>query len=283
MKTFAHARQPLHRGRQTAGNRSSGPALSPRRSVVGTVLRQEVSGGGGAVQGAKTTTCTTDEAKKTQKLAEDARIDGLGWVECAQNALDHLREAWRLNRQDILEGRQWLRKGTAVCAFDSNFNINQKDPAYGTTQFHLEDRLRQLRAVMSKPVAYACQPASDPNCQSDETGQTHAYVRGTAPKIYFCPPFRDDSDFAIQVGSVIHEFAHLCPGVGDAEYAFGDLVTDDFEGPGTTGRTCSQGLKFQKEPSVLTNTADAIAGFVAHIGLSGACVEQGEESEGASP
>jgi hypothetical protein len=205
--------------------------------------------------------CSTAEVQRTTQLAEDARTQALPQLTLALRALDRLHSRWIENKADLLAGRVHLR-GEVMCAFNSNFNITQSDPDYGVRQIWVMKRLRQLERRMSTTVAYACDSESSDVCASGNI-DTVAYVRDHRPPIHFCSYFRDDPDQTAQQATVIHEYAHLLPGVGDAGgYALG--------GFGAQVMTCATNAKFQAASDVLTNTADALAGFVLHIGQTGA-------------
>lgn len=203
-------------------------------------------------------TCSSTDAKNTTKFAEQGRTDALPFVQLAQKGLDRLHSAWIENKSDLLAGTKKL-EGVPVCAFNSNFNIDQSDPEYGVRQIRVSNRLAHLEKRLNKPAAYACQPASDPICTGKDM-DTVAYVVNHQPPINFCPQFYNDTDPLNRQTIVTHEFAHLLPGLGDAGgYALGGLL-------GAQSITCSMNFKFKTSSDVLTNTADAIAGFVMHIG-----------------
>ena len=204
--------------------------------------------------------CTSTEVADTTSLAETARTASLPWVQLARRALDRLHNRWAFHKRDIIGSRRALA-GVPVCAFNSNFNINARDPDYGVRHISVASRLRQLERWMGSPVAYTCQPSGDPQC-SGRNQDTVAYVRGGRPPIHFCSQFRTDPDQLSRQGTVIHEFAHLLPGVDDSGgYALG--------GFGAQVMTCSTGYKFSAASDVLTHTADAVTGFVMNIGLEG--------------
>ncbi len=203
------------------------------------------------------TTCTKTDQTNTTKFAEQGRTDTLSWVQLAQKGLDRLHSTWISNKSD-LAGTRTLQ-GVPVCAFNSNFNIDQSDPEYGVRQIRVSNRLRQLEKRLSKAVPYACSPDSDPMC-SGKNMDTVAYVVNHQPPIHFCPQFYTDVDPLNRQTVVTHEFAHLLPGVGDdGGYAMGGLF-------GAQVVTCSRNFKFKAASDVLAKTADALAGFVMHIG-----------------
>jgi hypothetical protein len=205
--------------------------------------------------------CTTAEIARTAAQAEAGRTSSLPWVRLARVALDRLHSRWIDNKADILAGRRTLG-GEIVCAFDSNFNITQRDPDYGVRQISLMSRLRQLESRLGRAAASACQPDDDPVCLGNDR-DTVAYVRGGQPPIHFCPQFRDDPDLMNQQSTVLHEYCHLLPGVHDqGGYALG--------GFGAQVMTCQAGFKFTAASNILTNTADALTGFAMHIGQTGA-------------
>ncbi|MDP9342042.1 MAG: hypothetical protein M3Q23_08070 [Actinomycetota bacterium] len=205
--------------------------------------------------------CTADEALRTSRLAERARSDSLPFLASARVALDRLHGRWIDNKPDLLSGARRL-EGEVACAFNSNFNITPTDPDYGVRQIWLMSRLRSLESKMSVTAPTACETGDDSEC-SGTSQDTVAYVRGGRPPIHFCPQFRDDPDAMSRQANVIHEYAHLLPGVHDqGGYALG--------GFGAQVMTCSTGFKFRASSDVLTNTADALAGFVMHIGQGGA-------------
>jgi len=203
--------------------------------------------------------CKPDEAKRADKQADSARQAALPLVQKARVAQQHIESQWSNAKADLIAGRRTLT-GEAVCAFNSNFNITPRDPNYGVRQINVEMRLQHLAARMSKAVATECQPSGDPECSGTHR-DTVAYVRGGQAPIHLCPQFRDDPDILGQQTTIVHEFAHFLPGVGDAGgYAFGGL--------GAETSTCDVGTKFKAESGVLTNTADALAGFVMNVGES---------------
>lgn len=192
-------------------------------------------------------------------LAEQARKSALESVKKARSGLDRLHSRWIENKADILRGARTL-KGDVVCAFDSNFNISQRDPDYGVRHIRVMFRLKSLERRLENPKIYSCQPAVDPQCTGTHR-DTVAYVRGGVPPIHFCPQFGED-DLIGQEVTVTHEFGHLVPGVKDeGGYAFG--------GMGAQLATCSTGMKFSADSDVLTRTADALAGFVSNVSGSG--------------
>jgi hypothetical protein len=205
--------------------------------------------------------CNTLEVQRTTQLAEDGRTQSLPYLALARRALDRLHSRWIDNKADLLAGRLHLR-GEVMCAFNSNFNITQSDPDYGVRQIWVMERLRHLETRMSTAAAYACDSESSDVCAT-QNSDTVAYVRDHRPPIHFCPHYRDGLDSIGQQATVIHEYAHLLPGVGDAgDYALG--------GWGAQVMTCSPNFKFTAASDILTNTADALAGFVMHIGQTGA-------------
>jgi hypothetical protein len=202
--------------------------------------------------------CTPDERKKLAKHVEEARIASLPFVASARVALDRLHGRWIDNKAELLAGKRNLA-GEVTCAFNSNFNITPKDPEYGVRQIQVMARLKSLDSRMSKPVATECQPSGDPLCSNDNH-DTIAFVVNHQPPIHFCSQFREAGDEVDRQTTVVHEFTHLMPGVSDqGGYALGGLF-------GAQAMTCSTGLKFKADSLTLTNTADALAGFVMHIG-----------------
>jgi len=206
-------------------------------------------------------TCTADQAARTGRLAEQARTDSLPFLASARVALDRLHGRWIDNKPDLLSGARRL-EGEVAWAFNSNFNITPTDPDYGVRQIWVMSRLRSLESRMSAATPAACETGDDPVCGGTNQ-DTVAYVRGGRPPIHYCPQFRDDPDAMSRQANVVHEYAHLLPGVHDqGGYALG--------GFGAQVTTCSTGVKFRAGSDVLTNTADALAGFVMHIGQRGA-------------
>jgi hypothetical protein len=205
--------------------------------------------------------CTANEVSRTNTQAEAARTASVPWVQQARIALDRLHSRWIDNKAELLAGRRTL-SGEVVCAFNSNFNITQNDPDYGVRQIWVMSRLRQLESRLSRAVPYACQPDDDPICLGNDR-DTVAYVRGGQPPIHFCSQFRDDVDAMNQQSTVVHEYTHLLPGVHDqGGYALG--------GFGAQVMTCQTNAKFHAASDVLANTADALTGFVMHIGQTDA-------------
>jgi hypothetical protein len=205
--------------------------------------------------------CTANEVNRTNTKAEAARTASVPWVQLARAALDRLHSRWIDHKGDLLAGRSTL-SGQVVCAFNSNFNITQSDPDYGVRQISVMSRLRQLESRLNRAVAYACQPEDDPICLGSDQ-DTVAYVRGGQPPIHFCSQFRVEPDTLSQQSTVVHEYTHLLPGVHDqGGYALG--------GFGAQVMTCQTGAKFRSTSDVLANTADALTGFVMHIGQTDA-------------
>jgi hypothetical protein len=208
--------------------------------------------------------CTAAEVARTNREAETARTASVPWIGQARTALERLHSRWINEKADLLAGRRTL-EGEIVCAFNSNFNITQRDPNYGVRQIQVMSRLRQLDSRMNRAVTYTCQPDDDPICVGNNQ-DTVAYVRGGQPPIYFCRQFRENPDTISQQSTVIHEYAHLLPGVHDT----GGYALNGF---GAQVMTCSTGVKFTAASDVLTNTADALTGFVMHIGQTGAVAD----------
>jgi hypothetical protein len=203
------------------------------------------------------TPCTAKEITRVNAQAEAARSASLPWVRMARQALDRLHGRWIENKADVLASKRTL-SGQVVCAFDSNFNITQRDQNYGVQQIRVSSRLKQLESRLGRVAAYACQPDDDPVC-TGKGQDTVAYVRGGQPPIHFCPQFREDPDALGQQSTVVHEYSHLLPGVTDeGGYALG--------GMGAQIMTCQAGAKFRAPSDVLGHTADALTGFVMHIG-----------------
>lgn len=201
--------------------------------------------------------CTAAEVNRTSAQAEAARTASVPWVGQARLALDRLHSRWIDNKADLLAGRRALT-GQVVCAFNSNFNITQSDADYGVRQISAMSRLRHLETRLGRAVAYTCQPDDDPICLGGNR-DTVAYVQGGQPPIHFCSQFRDDPDAINQQSTVVHEYSHLLPGVHDqGGYALG--------GFGAQVMTCQTGAKFRATSDILVNTADALTGFVMHIG-----------------
>jgi hypothetical protein len=218
--------------------------------------------------------CTAKQIASLNSKAENARTASVPWVAQARSAVDRLQSRWIDNKADILAKNITLT-GEVVCAFDSNFNINQRDADYGVEQIKVAARLKHLESRLSKPVAYACQPDDDPICLG-KPGQpdTIAYVLGGKAPIHFCQEFLEGNDEISDQATVIHEYSHLLPGVTDqGGYALG--------GFGAQVMTCSTGAKFKATPDVLRNTADALAGFVMHIGQTNAADLKVTQGSGA--
>lgn len=205
--------------------------------------------------------CSQADIKTTNDFAEAARKESLPFVQLARTALDRLHSAWINHKADLLAGTRQLR-GEVVCAFNSNFNTTQRDENYGVRQINLMMRLKNLEAKISKPVTYSCQSLKDPECSGKHL-DTVAYVRGSQPPVHFCRQFRQSVDSLFRQSVVTHEFAHFLPGVLDqGGYAFGGL--------GAGVMTCSVNAKFKAKSEDLVHTADAITGFVMHIGQKNA-------------
>ena len=208
------------------------------------------------IQNRPAVNCTAEEVAKTTKLAKTARIATLPWIQLARRALDRLHSRWINHKTEIIAGSKTL-SGNPVCAFDSNFNISQRNADYGVNHIRVARRLRSLESKMRRDVAYSCQSVTDQQCSGPDNSDTIAYVRGGQPPIHFCKEFRDDIDPMNHRGVVTHEFAHLLPGVGDA---------GGYAAPSPQATTCARNVKFSAATSDLRNTADALTGFVLHIG-----------------
>lgn len=205
--------------------------------------------------------CTAAEVQDTNKQAEAGRVAGLPFVAQAYTALGTIMTK------------------DALCAFASNFNTLGDDPAFQTRRLIVARRLNGLAAAMRSSVPYTCQPADDPVCmEGGKTPDVVAYVSDHKPPIKFCPPFRGlANETTLQQAIVIHEFAHLVGGVDDAGgYAFGGVI-------GTDSMTCDVGIKFKAKGDVLINTADALAGFVMHIGQTAAASAPTPKTGKANP
>lgn len=111
---------------------------------------------------------------------------------------------------------------------------------------------------MRKAVDYACPPAGDQKCASEPDGDTMAYIQGGKPPIHFCREFRTDLDELSRQRTAIHEYTHLVGSSDDGGYA----------DPAPQAMMCTAGRKFKAKSKILDNTADAITGFVMHIGLT---------------
>lgn len=237
-------------------------ALHPPRPAAGgtvTLHRQTGggSGGGGQTQGyTPPATCDAAAQTRTEQIATDAYNVVLPYVALAETALTRLHSAWIDHKAELLAGTKTL-SGAPVCAFDSNFNITQRHEEYGVRQIRAMRRLSALNRRMSQGAGYVCLPASDPNCTSNTDGDTEAYVVNNQPPIYFCPPFSDSLEMIGQQSTVLHEYAHLLPGVGDQ---------GGYAAFGAQSITCAAGIKFSADSADLVNTADALAGFAMHVG-----------------
>lgn len=204
--------------------------------------------------------CSTEEVQRTTRLAEEARARALSFLALSRRALYRLHHVWTSRRAELLAGSIHLRS-EIVCAFNSNFNITESDPEYGIRTTWVAQRLQRLERQMSAAVAYACDSESSDVCASGNI-DTVAYVRGNRPPIHFCIQFRQEHDPLKRLATVIHEYAHLVSGVDDAGgYAMG--------GEGAQVMTCRPNSKFHATSEVLANTADALTGFVLHIGNTG--------------
>lgn len=186
--------------------------------------------------------CTAEEAKETSNQAEAARATSLPFVASAVKALGS------------------VANNSLLCAFASNFNTTGDAPEFQTRRLIVGRRLAALASKMKTVVPFACVPADDPVCMKPGKADTVAYVVDHKPPIKFCPSFRGlvDDMTGLQQAIVIHEYAHLVGGI------------DDSGGYASTGAqigTCTVNSKFKAQGDVLINTADALTGFVMHIGL----------------
>ncbi len=227
---------------------------------AGGVIHRQTGGGsgsGGQTQGyTPPATCDAAAQTRTEQIATDAYNVALPYVALAETALTQLHSAWINHKEEVLAGTKTL-SGTPVCAFDSNFNITQRNQDYGVRQIRVMSRLSALNRRMSRGVGYVCLPASDPHCSSNADGETEAYVVDHQPPIYFCPPFTASMELIGRQSTVLHEYAHLLAGVGDQ---------GGYAAFGAQSITCAAGIKFSADSADLANTADALAGFVMHVG-----------------
>jgi hypothetical protein len=186
--------------------------------------------------------CTTQEAKETSKQAEDARVASLPLVADAVKALGSVANS------------------ALLCAFASNFNTPGNAPEFQTRRLIVAKRLAALSSVMKTAVPFSCVPADDPVCMKPGKGDTVAYVVGHKPPIKLCPTFRSLADdmTSIQSAIITHEYAHLVGSIDDS---------GGYADPGPQFGTCTVNSKFKAQGDVLINTADALTGFVMHIGL----------------
>jgi hypothetical protein len=185
--------------------------------------------------------CTAEEATETSKQAEAARVGGLPYVTDAVKALGTVVDS------------------SVLCAFSSNFNTAGNDPLFQTRRMIVERRLNALSSKMKTAVPFKCVPADDPVCMKPGQGDTAAFVFDHKPPINFCPSFRNwAGSEPLQQSIVIHEYAHLVGNVDDS---------GGYSMMGNTVGTCGVGTKFKAPGDVLINTADALTGFVMHIGL----------------
>lgn len=222
------------------------------RTVSRAVYRQKTGGGTTTTS----TKCSAANQKKTEQMAEDAYKAVVPFLGPAEQAMTNLHSAWINDKADLLAGRKTLR-GVPVCAFNSNFNTSQKDADYGVFQIRVMKRLAQLARKMKKQVGYVCATAKDKYCTSETDGDTEAYVLNGQPPIHFCPPFTSSFELMGRQSTVLHEYAHLLPGVGDK---------GGYAALGAHSMTCALNVKFSGKTKDLVNTADALAGFVMHIG-----------------
>lgn len=186
--------------------------------------------------------CTAEESKATEDQVEAARKSSLPMVAAAVRALGTTAD------------------NSLLCAFSSNFNTPGDAPEFQSRRLIVGRRLTALASKMNTPVPYECVPADDPTCMRPGKADTVAYVLNHQPPIKFCPAFRSFSDdmTGIQQAIVVHEYAHLVGGIDDSGgYALN----------GAQLGTCGVNTKFKAQGDVLINTADALAGFVMHIGL----------------
>jgi hypothetical protein len=186
--------------------------------------------------------CTTEEGKETSKQAEAARVASLPLVADAVRALGGVATS------------------ALLCAFASNFNTPGDAPEFQTRRLIVAKRLAALSSVMKTAVPFSCVPADDTVCMRPGKGDTVAYVVGHKPPIKFCPSFRSLADdmTSVQSAIVTHEYAHLVGGIDDA---------GGYAANGPQFGSCTVNSKFKAQGDVLINTADALTGFVMHIGL----------------
>lgn len=228
-----------------------------KKRLLGNSVNRKKGGGTTTTQkSAPTAKCSSADQKKTDKIAIEALNAVTPYVGLAQQALDHLHSAWIANKADLLNGNVKL-SGEPVCAFNSNFNISYKDQDYGVQQIRVMFRLKHLANKVKKPVSNVCLSDKDKYCSNDKDGETQAYVVNHQAPIYYCPPFTNGMELMERQSTVLHEYTHLLPGVGDAG---GYAVL------GASSMTCALNLKFSAKSDDLVNTADALTGFIMHIG-----------------
>ena len=186
--------------------------------------------------------CTSEEAKETGKQAEAARVASLPLVADAVKALGT------------------VANNSLLCAFISNFNTPGDAPEFQTRRLIVARRLAALASKMKTAVPFACVPADDSVCMKPGKADTVAYVVDHKPPIKFCPSFRSLADdmTGLQQAIVIHEYAHLVGGIDDS---------GGYASNGPQIGTCTINSKFKAQGDVLINTADALTGFVMHVGL----------------
>ena len=206
--------------------------------------------------------CNALEVQRTTQLAEDARTQSLPYLALARRALDRLHSRWIENKADLLAGRMHLR-GEVDLRIQQQFQHHAirsglwRSAISGSWSGCVISRRR-----MSTAAAYACDSESSDICAS-RTAIRLPTCAITGRRSISAPHFRDGPDSIGQQATVIHEYAHLLPGVDDAGgYALG--------GWGAQVMTCATNSKFTPASDILTNTADALAGFVMHIGQTGA-------------
>lgn len=197
--------------------------------------------------------CTKAEAEKAEKRAQQALTDAEPIVTDALKAVTLLLSAWSGNKQSLTSGKA-VHKGEVACAFRSNFNINESDPNWGVTAIKVESKLMWLLKRLTKPVSFECEPINSKVCLESTGRDAEAYVVNHTGPIHLCYGFRN-SPFD-PVATIIHEMLHFRPGLKD-EGGYAKLST--------FAMTCKPGVQFTATPDVLSNTADALTGFIMHI------------------
>lgn len=242
---------------QPASTNQSAPGFQHDFSQVAThTVHREGDKDKPAAAPKKVKPCSAADQTKTERIATKAHGDVLPYLDLADKALTNLHSAWINNKEELLAKTKTL-SGTPVCAFLSNFNTSYIDADYGVNHIRVMSRLTRLSRRMNKPVSYVCVSGDSGYCTGEGDGATEAYVVNHQPPIYFCPDFTNSLEQTGQHSTMLHEYAHLLPGVDDK---------GGYAALGAGAMTCSQGLKFTAKTEDLVHTADAIAGFIMHVG-----------------
>ncbi len=201
--------------------------------------------------------CSAEEIERTNRKAQTAMSDMSTLINNADRAMTLLHSTWINNKSDLLSRNLHL-VGEVACAFKSNFNIDETNADFGVAHIRVMRRIQQFQRRLLRPVTFTCEGINNPICLGGRGLDAEAYVIDHQSPIHLCIGFRESFSPNLEQATIVHEFMHLLPGVGDdGGYALG--------GFGTIVTSCNLRTKFSAETNLLTNSADSLAGFVMHI------------------